>query len=193
MFVDESDNLTSRAGLEPLSTTSSHPTLPCNWCECSCMFICTDYSAWQLPRWFRCRPVFCSTVLSEVTASFSIQVSKIDWKCKVAFFCRYGPDHPIFFVGSFEDALKESLHCKARDVRLRLDSRVSKVQFLLLKALLGFNSQRRLLAIYLHHDGSILTNVFCSQILCSTAIREYFGQHFVMWAWDVTLERNKAK
>ena len=30
MFVDESDNLTSRAGLEPLSATSSHPTLPCN-------------------------------------------------------------------------------------------------------------------------------------------------------------------
>ena len=102
---------------------------------------------------------------------------------------RYGTDHPLFFIGSFEDALKESLHCKAKDVRTSCSDFNSTLSTLNLFVCL----QRRLLAIYLHHDGSILSNVFCSQILCADAVVSYLSNHFVLWAWDVTLPKNKAK
>ena len=53
--------------------------------------------------------------------------------------------------------------------------------------------QRKLLAVYLHHDSSILTNVFCSQILCSDAVISYLCSHFILWAWDLTSQANKAR
>ena len=53
--------------------------------------------------------------------------------------------------------------------------------------------QRKLLAVYLHHDDSILTNVFCSQILCSETVVSYLTSNFVTWAWDLTSESNKAR
>ncbi len=53
--------------------------------------------------------------------------------------------------------------------------------------------QRRLLAIYLHHDSSIMANVFCSQILCSETIVSYLSSNFLTWAWDLTSEANKAR
>ena len=30
--------------------------------------------------------------------------------------------------------------------------------------------ERRMLAVYLHHDNSVLTNVFCTQVLCADAV-----------------------
>uniref|UniRef100_A0A8C9EI04 Fas associated factor 1 n=1 Tax=Pavo cristatus TaxID=9049 RepID=A0A8C9EI04_PAVCR len=55
------------------------------------------------------------------------------------------------------------------------------------------SSQRKLLAIYLHHDESVLTNVFCSQMLCAESIVSYLSQNFITWAWDMTKEANRAR
>uniref|UniRef100_H2YK07 UAS domain-containing protein n=1 Tax=Ciona savignyi TaxID=51511 RepID=H2YK07_CIOSA len=52
---------------------------------------------------------------------------------------------------------------------------------------------RKLLAIYIHHDQSIQANVFCSQLLCKEAVISYLSEHFVTWAWDVTSPFNKEK
>lgn len=56
-----------------------------------------------------------------------------------------------------------------------------------------FYPQRKLLAVYLHHDGSILSNVFCSQILCSESVVNYLSSNFITWAWDMTHETNCAR
>lgn len=53
--------------------------------------------------------------------------------------------------------------------------------------------QRKLLAIYLHNDDSVLSNVFCSQMMCAESIVSYLSQNFITWAWDVTKEANKAR
>lgn len=53
--------------------------------------------------------------------------------------------------------------------------------------------QRKLLAVYLHHDGSILSNVFCSQALCQVSVVDYLTANFVVWGWDLTHEANKAR
>uniref|UniRef100_A0A673ZAS8 Fas (TNFRSF6) associated factor 1 n=1 Tax=Salmo trutta TaxID=8032 RepID=A0A673ZAS8_SALTR len=53
--------------------------------------------------------------------------------------------------------------------------------------------ERKLLAIYLHNDESVLGNVFCSQMMCADSIVSYLSQNFITWAWDVTKEANKAR
>ncbi|GLH13726.1 hypothetical protein R5R35_009544 [Gryllus longicercus] len=80
---------------------------------------------------------------------------------------RYGECHPEFFPGSLDDAVKEACMKPARD--------------------------RRLLAIYLHHDASVLTNVFCTQLLGYESVLQYLNTHFVVWGWDLTHESNKQK
>uniref|UniRef100_A0A672IGN8 UBX domain-containing protein n=1 Tax=Salarias fasciatus TaxID=181472 RepID=A0A672IGN8_SALFA len=80
---------------------------------------------------------------------------------------RYGETHPMFFIGSLDAASQEAFYGKARD--------------------------RKLLAIYLHNDDSVLSNVFCSQLLCADSIVSYLSQNFVTWAWDVTEDANKSK
>ncbi|KAF5901476.1 FAS-associated factor 1, partial [Clarias magur] len=82
------------------------------------------------------------------------------------FSSRYGECHPVFFIGSLEAASQEAFYGKARD--------------------------RKLLAIYLHSDDSVLSNVFCSQMMCAESIVSYLSQNFITWAWDVTKEANKA-
>ncbi|CAJ1060525.1 FAS-associated factor 1 [Xyrichtys novacula] len=83
------------------------------------------------------------------------------------FSSRYGEAHPMFFIGSLEAAAQEAFYGKARD--------------------------RKLLAIYLHNDDSVLSNVFCSQMMCADSIVSYLSQNFITWAWDVTKEANKAR
>ncbi|KAK1801201.1 hypothetical protein P4O66_022890, partial [Electrophorus voltai] len=58
---------------------------------------------------------------------------------------------------------------------------------------LGESFRRKLLAIYLHNDDSVLSNVFCSQMMCADSIVSYLSQNFITWAWDVTKEANKAR
>ncbi|XP_067270226.1 FAS-associated factor 1 isoform X2 [Pseudorasbora parva] len=85
----------------------------------------------------------------------------------VEFSRRYGDCHPVFYIGSLEAASQEAFYGKARD--------------------------RKLLAIYLHNDESVLSNVFCSQMMCADSIVSYLSQNFITWAWDVTKEANKAR
>lgn len=80
---------------------------------------------------------------------------------------RYGSCVPMFYQGSLEDALKESVQLPAKN--------------------------RKLLAVYLHHDGSVLSNVFCSQALCQISVVDYLSANFVVWGWDLTHEANKAR
>ncbi|TKS74585.1 FAS-associated factor 1 [Collichthys lucidus] len=83
------------------------------------------------------------------------------------FSSRYGETHPMFYIGTLEAASQEAFYGKARD--------------------------RKLLAIYLHNDDSVLSNVFCSQMMCADSIVSYLSQNFITWAWDVTKEVNKAR
>ncbi|CAL4123192.1 unnamed protein product, partial [Meganyctiphanes norvegica] len=80
---------------------------------------------------------------------------------------RYGNCIPQFFEGKLEDALKDSVALPAKN--------------------------RKLLCVYLHHDGSVLSNVFCSQALCQASIVDYLVANFVVWGWDLTHEANKAR
>ncbi|XP_071518759.1 FAS-associated factor 1 [Panulirus ornatus] len=80
---------------------------------------------------------------------------------------RYGSCVPMFYQGSLEDALKESVQLPAKT--------------------------RKLLAVYLHHDGSVLSNVFCSQALCQISVVDYLSANFIVWGWDLTHEANKAR
>uniref|UniRef100_A0A1B6DVE3 UBX domain-containing protein n=1 Tax=Clastoptera arizonana TaxID=38151 RepID=A0A1B6DVE3_9HEMI len=80
---------------------------------------------------------------------------------------RYGEMRPDFFPGTLEDALKEACLKPAKE--------------------------RRLLAVYLHHDASVLTNVFCTQLLCFESVLQCLATNFVVWGWDLTHESNKNK
>ncbi|BFZ17016.1 hypothetical protein BsWGS_20055 [Bradybaena similaris] len=80
---------------------------------------------------------------------------------------RYGECHPQFYIGSLDDAIRESLTVRP--------------------------AERKLLAVYLHHDNSIFANVFCSQLLCAEGIVNYLSVHFVTWAWDLTAPGNTAR
>jgi len=80
---------------------------------------------------------------------------------------RYGAMHPDFFPGTLEDAIKEACQKPARE--------------------------RRLLAVYLHHDASVLTNVFCTQLLCYESVLQLLATNFVVWGWDLTYESNRQK
>ncbi|GAB0092562.1 FAS-associated factor 1 [Sergentomyia squamirostris] len=78
---------------------------------------------------------------------------------------RYGEPHPEFYQGTLSDALAEACHKPAKD--------------------------RKLLAIYLHHDSSVLTNVFCGQLLSCESIIQTLMHNFILYGWDLTFESNK--
>ncbi|XP_011298311.1 FAS-associated factor 1 [Fopius arisanus] len=80
---------------------------------------------------------------------------------------RYGSAHPKFFTGTFDEAIKESCLKPAKD--------------------------RRLLAVYLHHDNSVLTNVFCTQLLGCETVLQLLSANFIVWGWDFTYESNMQK
>ncbi|XP_043209347.1 FAS-associated factor 1-like isoform X4 [Amphibalanus amphitrite] len=80
---------------------------------------------------------------------------------------RYGPCHPSFYQGTLAEAAEEAC---TKPV-----------------------NERRMLAIYLHHDGSVLSNVFCSQLLCSESIVSYLTSNFIVWGWDITFSSNQNK
>ena len=50
-----------------------------------------------------------------------------------------------------------------------------------------------MLAVYVHHDKSVQSNVFCSQLLCADSIVSFLNQNFVTWAWDVTSLKNRER
>ena len=50
-----------------------------------------------------------------------------------------------------------------------------------------------MLAVYLHHDSSVLTNVFCAQVLCSPSVVDFLNENFVTFGWDLTHNSNKTR
>ncbi|XP_014669682.1 PREDICTED: FAS-associated factor 1-like [Priapulus caudatus] len=83
------------------------------------------------------------------------------------FEARYGEYHPVFFIGSLDDAIREACQVPAKD--------------------------RKPLAVYIHHDASVLSNVFCAERLCAEAVVHYLSAHFTTWAWDISCESNRTK
>lgn len=73
---------------------------------------------------------------------------------------------PNFFEGTLEDAVKTS--CSTKSAK-----------------------DRKLLAIYLHHDRSVLSNVFCGQLLNNQNIIQQLAETYVIYGWDLTYESNK--
>ncbi|XP_017775062.1 PREDICTED: FAS-associated factor 1 isoform X2 [Nicrophorus vespilloides] len=80
---------------------------------------------------------------------------------------RYGPIHPNFYQGTLEDAVREACNKPSKD--------------------------RKLLGIYLHHDSSVLSNVFCTQLLGFESVMQLLERNFVLWGWDVTFETNRTR
>ncbi|KAL8568872.1 hypothetical protein ACOMHN_061448 [Nucella lapillus] len=79
----------------------------------------------------------------------------------------YGEKHPVFYIGSLDDAIRDALQGRATD--------------------------RKLLALYLHHDNSIQAHVFCTQLLCSDSIIDFLSSNFITWAWDLTHPDNMER
>ncbi|CAB3229061.1 unnamed protein product [Arctia plantaginis] len=77
---------------------------------------------------------------------------------------RYGPNTPNFFEGTLQDAIKESCLKPAKE--------------------------RKLLGIYLHHEQSVLSNVFCAQLLGCDAVLQTLQANFVVYGWDLTHQDN---
>lgn len=47
--------------------------------------------------------------------------------------------------------------------------------------------------MYIHHDASVLTNVFCTHLLGCESVMQVIEKDFVIWGWDFTFESNKHK
>ena len=50
-----------------------------------------------------------------------------------------------------------------------------------------------MLAVYFHHDSSVLTNVFCTQALCADSVCSFLNENFVNFGWDLTFSANKTR
>lgn len=86
-----------------------------------------------------------------------------------SFELRYGAMHPLFLLGSLADVVAEATSAPP-------SSKTRKPMF-----------------VYLHHDGSVLSNVFCSQLLCKESIVNHLSLNFITWAWDLTLHVHRLK
>ncbi|GMS83271.1 hypothetical protein PENTCL1PPCAC_5446, partial [Pristionchus entomophagus] len=91
------------------------------------------------------------------------------------FEARYGKDGrghlmPRFFIGTLQSAIREAFNCPDRPV-----------------------SERRPLALYIHHDGSFARNIFPQAVLCSDQVLQQLRSQFVVWPWDVTAKENEEK
>ncbi|CAF4285574.1 unnamed protein product [Rotaria socialis] len=51
--------------------------------------------------------------------------------------------------------------------------------------------ERRPVLVYIHHDGSMFSNIFCKLTLCSATIIDYLLENYIVWPCDVTLEANR--
>lgn len=76
---------------------------------------------------------------------------------------------PSFFTGSLPEAIREAFEAP------------------------GGVSERRPLALYIHHDRSIAANIFPSKVLCSDAVSNLLRCQYILWPWDVTHRENELK
>ena len=80
---------------------------------------------------------------------------------------RYGTMHPTFYCGSMKDVIDAATK--------------------------GELEARHPVAVYLHHDRSISSNIFCQRILCSETIATFLSANYLTWAWDMTLPTNNTR
>ncbi|KAF5282552.1 hypothetical protein FQA39_LY04959 [Lamprigera yunnana] len=106
----------------------------------------------------RIEPLIPEHVEDEIVGSISFSEQ---------FTARYGENHPTFFQGTLDDALKEACPKSAKD--------------------------RKILAVYLHHDASVLSNVFCTQLLGFDSVIQTIEANFILWGWDLTFESNRTR
>lgn len=76
---------------------------------------------------------------------------------------------PSFYTGSLPEAIREAFEAP------------------------GGVSERRPLALYIHHDRSIAANIFPSKVLCSDAVSNLLRCQYILWPWDITHRENEAK
>ncbi|KAM3720041.1 FAS-associated factor [Dirofilaria immitis] len=86
------------------------------------------------------------------------------------FEARYGANHPPFYSGSLQDALREAFEASGRPVE-----------------------ERRPLAVYLHNDHAVACNIFAKNVLCSTLVSSLLKGQFITWPWDITQKENRLK
>uniref|UniRef100_A0A0R3RT25 UAS domain-containing protein n=1 Tax=Elaeophora elaphi TaxID=1147741 RepID=A0A0R3RT25_9BILA len=86
------------------------------------------------------------------------------------FEARYGGNHPPFYSGSLQDALREALEAPARPI-----------------------AERRPLAVYLHNDRAVACNIFAKNVLCSGVVSSLLKGQFITWPWDITQKENRLK
>jgi hypothetical protein len=79
------------------------------------------------------------------------------------FSTRYGPVMPLFYIGPLESAVKDALLVPA--------------------------TERKILALYLHSDNTIFSNIFCSTALCDENIINFMSSNFVVWPWDLSTKK----
>ena len=49
------------------------------------------------------------------------------------------------------------------------------------------------MAVYLHHDASVFTNVFCSTCLCADSVVSFLSENFVCFGWDLSFQSNRNR
>ncbi|CAF1494244.1 unnamed protein product [Adineta steineri] len=75
---------------------------------------------------------------------------------------------PVFFSGFLSDACKTAF--SSQDIK-----------------------DRRPVLIYIHHDKSMLNNIFCKTILCTEKMVDYLLENYIVWPWDITLESDRNR
>jgi len=80
---------------------------------------------------------------------------------------RFGAETPCWFIGTMEEAAKEAYGSEKKAM------------------------ERRMLAVYIHNERSIQSNIFCTQILCSSSINSFLAENCIVWGFDVTNLNNK--
>lgn len=103
---------------------------------------------------------------------------------------RYGPVHPNFFVGTFEEAVSEAFVPKEVLFKTLFMETMKKIE---INDISNVCLQKKLLAVYLHHDSSILTHVFCTQLLGSEAVLQLLSANFIVYGWDMTHKPNENR
>jgi hypothetical protein len=54
-----------------------------------------------------------------------------------------------------------------------------------------FLFKRRPVLVYIHHDISLFSNIFCKTIFCTTITVDYLLENYIVWPWDITQESNR--
>jgi len=80
---------------------------------------------------------------------------------------RFGEQTPIWYIGTMEDAAKEAYGSATKAM------------------------ERKMLAVYIHNERSIQSNIFCAQILCAPSINTFLMDNCIVWGFDVTNLNNK--